>query len=95
MFLLRDEPLDPLPNEVPSIPIEVLRSSRKQFSELLLEKMRAPDGSYDESFVVPGLTIPRRKAQSTADLEMNNPLSLHDEVRDTFTFYTTSIVHGR
>ncbi|KAF8559870.1 hypothetical protein OG21DRAFT_498632 [Imleria badia] len=79
LFLLRDEPLDPSPIEVPSIPIELLRSSRKQFSELLLEKMRAPDGSYDESFVVPGLTIPRRKTQPTTDLEMNNPLSLHDE----------------
>lgn len=84
MFLLKDEPLELPPNEAPSIPIELLRISRKQFSELLLEKMRAPDGGYDESFVIPGLTIPRRKTQPTTDLEMNNPLSLHDEVRGVF-----------
>ncbi|KAF9246227.1 hypothetical protein BU15DRAFT_85032 [Melanogaster broomeanus] len=64
LFLLRDEPLEPSPNEVPNVPIELLRSSRKQFSELLFEKMRAPDGSYDESFVVPGLTITRRGGQA-------------------------------
>ncbi|KAG9318763.1 hypothetical protein JVU11DRAFT_862 [Chiua virens] len=80
VFLLKPEPLEPPPNEAPSIPIELLRRSRKQFSEQLLEKMRAPDGGYDESFVAPGLMIPRRKAHLTAiDLEMNNPLSLHDE----------------
>ncbi|KAI6101451.1 rab-GTPase-TBC domain-containing protein, partial [Pisolithus croceorrhizus] len=65
---------------MPSVPIDLLRESRKQFSELLLEKMRAPDGSYDESFVVPGLIIPRRSNQTPLNLETNNPLSLHDEV---------------
>ncbi|KAF8447631.1 rab-GTPase-TBC domain-containing protein [Boletus edulis BED1] len=84
LFLLKDEPLEPSPDEVPSIPIKLLRSSRQQFSEVLLEKMKAPDGSYDESFVVPGLTIPRQKTQLAVDLEMNNPLSLHDEARGTF-----------
>ncbi|KAF9227564.1 hypothetical protein BS17DRAFT_793259 [Gyrodon lividus] len=79
LFLLKDEPLEHPPDEVPSVPIELLRGSRKQFSELLLEKMRAPDGSYDESFVVPGLAIPRRSRQATTNLETNNPLSLHDE----------------
>jgi TBC1 domain family protein 5 len=64
------------------MPIELLRASRKQFSQLLLEKMRAPDGSYDESFVVPGLAIPRRSRPASTNLETNNPLSLHDEVRD-------------
>lgn len=57
--------------------------------------MRAPDGSYDESFVVPGLTIPRRKTQPTTDLEMNNPLSLHDEVCGALVFCEAGIVHGR
>ncbi|KIJ68961.1 hypothetical protein HYDPIDRAFT_144455 [Hydnomerulius pinastri MD-312] len=79
LFLLKDEPLEPPPDEVPSVPIELLRTSRKQFSELLLEKMRAPDGSYDESFVVPGLAIPRKSGQAPTNLETNNPLSLHDE----------------
>ncbi|KAI6045432.1 rab-GTPase-TBC domain-containing protein [Pisolithus marmoratus] len=80
MFLLRGlEPLERPSDEIPSVPIELLRESRKQFSELLLEKMRAPDGSYDESFVVPGLTIPRRSNQAPLNLETNNPLSLHEE----------------
>ena len=57
--------------------------------------MRAPDGSYDESFVVPGLTMPRRKTQTAIDLVTNNPLSLHDEARETLTFHLTSIVHGQ
>ncbi|KAI6117723.1 RabGAP TBC [Pisolithus croceorrhizus] len=80
MFLLRGlEPLERPSDEMPSVPIDLLRESRKQFSELLLEKMRAPDGSYDESFVVPGLTIPRRSNQIPLNLETNNPLSLHEE----------------
>ncbi|KIJ16847.1 hypothetical protein PAXINDRAFT_168295 [Paxillus involutus ATCC 200175] len=79
LFLLKVEPLDSPPDEVPSMPIELLRASRKQFSQLLLEKMRAPDGSYDESFVVPGLAIPRRSRPASTNLETNNPLSLHDE----------------
>ncbi|KAL4076988.1 hypothetical protein V8B97DRAFT_1938826 [Scleroderma yunnanense] len=78
-LLLGLEPLARPPDEVPSVPIELLRESRKQFSELLLEKMRAPDGSYDESFVVPGLTMPRRTNRAPLNLETNNPLSLHDE----------------
>ncbi|KAI6005499.1 rab-GTPase-TBC domain-containing protein [Pisolithus albus] len=80
MFLLRGlEPLERPSDEMPSVPIDLLRESRKQFSELLLEKMRAPDGSYDESFVVPGLTMPRRSNQTPLNLETNNPLSLHEE----------------
>jgi len=91
MFLLLClEPLARPPDEVPIVPIDLLRESRKQFSELLLEKMRAPDGSYDESFVVPGLTMPRRSNRAPLNLETNNPLSLHDEVRadnDVVTYY--------
>ncbi|CDO68876.1 hypothetical protein BN946_scf185000.g19 [Trametes cinnabarina] len=45
-----------------------------------MEKMRAPDGGYEEGFVVPGLgTLPPRTANASANLEKNNPLSLHDE----------------
>ncbi|KAG1782766.1 rab-GTPase-TBC domain-containing protein [Suillus placidus] len=79
MFLLKNVPLEPPPHEMPVPPLDALRAHRKQYSELLLEKMRAPDGSYDETFVVPGLTIPRRSAKPPTDLETNNPLSLHDE----------------
>ncbi|KAJ8597931.1 hypothetical protein M405DRAFT_802779 [Rhizopogon salebrosus TDB-379] len=41
--------------------------------------MCAPDGLYDETFVVPGVAIPRRNTKSPTNLETNNPLSLHDE----------------
>ncbi|KAG1756495.1 rab-GTPase-TBC domain-containing protein [Suillus paluster] len=79
LFLLKNVPLEPPPHEMPVPPLDALRAHRKQYSELLLEKMRAPDGSYDETFVVPGLTIPRRNTKPPTDLETNNPLSLHDE----------------
>jgi len=79
LFLLKNVPLEPPPHDIPVPPLEALRAHRKQYSELLLEKMRAPDGSYDETFVVPGLTILRRNAKPPTDLETNNPLSLHDE----------------
>lgn len=43
--------------------------------------MRAPDGSYEDGFVVPGgEQLPARTVQP-GNLERNNPLSLHDEVR--------------
>lgn len=44
--------------------------------------MRAPDGGYEEGFVIPGTGIsPPRTERSSANLDRNNPLSLHDEVR--------------
>ena len=57
-----------------------LRVSRKKYVELLLEKMRAPDGSYEEGFSVPDSSTPPKSNNNAANLETNNPLSLHDEV---------------
>ena len=49
-----------------------------------MEKMRAPDGGYEEGFTVPGTgEVPPRTEKGGGNLEMNNPLSLHDEVRPT------------
>lgn len=46
--------------------------------------MRAPDGSYEEGFIAPGgEKLPARTVQP-GNLERNNPLSLHDEVRTPF-----------
>jgi hypothetical protein len=46
--------------------------------------MRAPDGSYEDGFVAPGgEELPARTVQP-GNLERNNPLSLHDEVRAPF-----------
>jgi len=84
--------------------------SREMYKELLLEKMKAPDGSYDVDLVVPGTTGVKVKdwtrkshtnlvdgmrgiasmtmasagmhprSGSSSNLELNNPLSLHNEV---------------
>ena len=80
LFLLADEPLK-LPAGAPYVlPIEALRVSRKKYVDLLLEKMRAPDGSYEEGFSVPDSSTPPKSDNHAANLETNNPLSLHDEV---------------
>ncbi|GBE80030.1 RabGAP/TBC protein [Sparassis crispa] len=80
LFLLQAEPLQ-MPHDVVAIaPLESLRVSRKEYTKLLLEKMRSPDGSYEEGLVIPGLaTSPPRVDLSKQNLEKNNPLSLHDE----------------
>jgi hypothetical protein len=43
--------------------------------------MRAPDGSYEDGFVVPGGEQLPARSEQPGNLECNNPLSLHDEVR--------------
>ena len=46
--------------------------------------MRAPDGGYEDGFTIPGSgeSPPRAgEGKGARDLETNNPLSLHDEVR--------------
>jgi TBC1 domain family protein 5 len=43
--------------------------------------MRAPDGSYEEGLIIPGLSSsPPRTNATTANLSTNNPLSLDVEV---------------
>ncbi|KAF8212316.1 rab-GTPase-TBC domain-containing protein [Mycena galopus ATCC 62051] len=76
LFLLPDEPLQPLAEAIATPPLSSLRASRKKW-RLLMEHLRAPDGSYEEG-VMPGTLSPERRA-STGDLETNNPLSLHNE----------------
>lgn len=81
LFLVPNEPLQSqVPELEPVPPLQSLRGSRKQYANLLLEKMRAPDGSYEESFVLPGSYASRQRKPKPGNLEMNNPLSLHDEV---------------
>ena len=46
--------------------------------------MRAPDGSYEEGFIPPGGEKLPARAVPPGNLERNNPLSLHDEVRTPF-----------
>ncbi|KAJ7452501.1 rab-GTPase-TBC domain-containing protein [Mycena galericulata] len=79
LFLLPDEPLQPSPEAEATPPLPSLRASRKKYANLLMEHMRAPDGSYEESFVVPGSSISPERQASASNLETNNPLSLHNE----------------
>ncbi len=46
--------------------------------------MRAPDGSYEDGFVVPGGEKLPTRTEQPGNLERNNPLSLHDEVCPPF-----------
>ncbi|THU99309.1 RabGAP/TBC [Dendrothele bispora CBS 962.96] len=82
LFLIPDEPLRDSADELnPNSLLESLRSSRKQYVDELSDKMRAPDGSYPEGFVLPGSnTIPQRERKiNTDNLERNNPLSLDND----------------
>ncbi|KAF9069930.1 rab-GTPase-TBC domain-containing protein [Rhodocollybia butyracea] len=81
LFLIVEEPLKPPSSELnPDSMLNSLRSSRKRYAELLSQKMKAPDGSYPEGFIVPGSSAPSpRKDNRPVDLERNNPLSLHND----------------
>ncbi|KAI0329862.1 RabGAP/TBC [Cubamyces sp. BRFM 1775] len=80
LFLVPNEPLQTVADVQAAPPVKPVQAARAQYKELLMEKMRAPDGGYEEGFTVPGLgTSPPRTEKSTGNLEKNNPLSLHDE----------------
>ncbi|KAJ3550663.1 hypothetical protein NM688_g5023 [Phlebia brevispora] len=81
LFLIEVEPLQTTAaNVVARCPIRSLKESRKDYQQQLLQKMRAPDGGYEEGFVVPGTTtVPPRAERPSVNLDRNNPLSLHDE----------------
>ena len=82
LFLVPNEPLQDVAEVQAAPPLKPVQIAREKYKELLMEKMRAPDGGYEEGFTVPGLgTSPPRTEKSTGNLEKNNPLSLHDEVR--------------
>lgn len=50
---------------------------------LFLEKMRAPDGGYEDGLTIPGTNVsPPRTERTSGNLDLNNPLSLHDAVSD-------------
>ncbi|KAF7967824.1 hypothetical protein HWV62_32940 [Athelia sp. TMB] len=77
---MEDEPLQ-MPPDSPAVPpIAPIKSARKRYIDTMLATMRAPDGSYEEGFSVPGMNVSSLRAERTAaDLEKNNPLSLDDE----------------
>ncbi|KZV99115.1 RabGAP/TBC [Exidia glandulosa HHB12029] len=60
--------------------VDTMRSLRSEYVQLLMDKMRAPDGGYEEGFAVPGQALPPKKAASAgANWATNNPLSLDDQ----------------
>ncbi|KAK0503183.1 RabGAP/TBC [Armillaria luteobubalina] len=80
LFLVQSEPLKALVEADSSPLLDSLSETRKQYAALLLEKMRAPDGSYEDGFLVPGsLPSPKRESKLEDNLDRNNPLSLHTE----------------
>ncbi|KAK0459657.1 RabGAP/TBC [Desarmillaria tabescens] len=80
LFLVQSEPLKALIEADSSPLLDSLRETRRQYAALLLEKMRAPDGSYEDGFALPGsLPSPKRESRLEVNLDRNNPLSLHTE----------------
>ncbi|KAJ7582790.1 rab-GTPase-TBC domain-containing protein [Mycena floridula] len=76
LFLLPHDPLNPQLSSASLI--NTLSDLRERYCRILLEKMRAPDGSYEEGFVLPGESeTPKRASHRAGNLDENNPLSLH------------------
>ncbi|GJE98099.1 RabGAP/TBC protein [Phanerochaete sordida] len=80
LFLIEAGPLQPQPDVQARIPLDAIKTARTQYQKLFLDKMRAPDGGYEEGVTIPGTrTSPRRTERTGGDLDLNNPLSLHNE----------------
>ncbi|KAG8745299.1 hypothetical protein FRC10_008315 [Ceratobasidium sp. 414] len=71
LLLAADSPLDATTG------LQELRRLRIEYVRLLKETMRAPDGTFPETLVVPGEPAPTRTA-ANANLAQNNPLSLDE-----------------
>jgi hypothetical protein len=73
-MLAADSPLDA------STGLRELKRLRSDYVRLLKDSMRAPDGTFPESLVVPGEPEPPRRTSVDLDLAQNNPLSLDESV---------------
>ncbi|KAG9075153.1 hypothetical protein FS749_013199, partial [Ceratobasidium sp. UAMH 11750] len=71
LLLAADSPLDATTG------LKELRRLRTEYVRLLKETMRAPDGTYPDTLVVPGEPAPTRTAVDV-NLAQNNPLSLDE-----------------
>ncbi|KAG8715209.1 hypothetical protein FRC11_005281 [Ceratobasidium sp. 423] len=72
LMLAADSPLDA------STGLHELRRRRSEYVRLLKDSMRAPDGTFPESLIVPGEADPPRQTKVELDLAQNNPLSLDE-----------------
>ncbi|KAF8077999.1 rab-GTPase-TBC domain-containing protein [Lyophyllum atratum] len=82
LFLTSEEPLQPSSAPVRGTSLlQSQRYSRQDYVKQLREHMRAPDGSYEEGFILPGSPklLERTPRAIVANLDTNNPLSLHNE----------------
>ncbi|KAL5635907.1 hypothetical protein ACGC1H_004642 [Rhizoctonia solani] len=72
LILAAGSPLDA------STGLHELRRRRSEYVRLLKDSMRAPDGTFPESLVVPGEPDPPHRTKVELDLAQNNPLSLDE-----------------
>jgi TBC1 domain family protein 5 len=81
LFLAKEEPLQASLPPRPSNLLQSLRGSRKKYTALLKEKSRAPDAKYG-GWNVPlkNSTRSPRLGEGGSNLDLVNPLSLHNEV---------------
>ena len=74
--------MQPHPPVNATAPIDAIKASRITYKTLFLDKMRAPDGGYEEGVIIPGTNeSPPRTERTGGNLDQNNPLSLHNEVQ--------------
>lgn len=82
LLLCENKPLKPPAQDFPTLTLKFWQDSRKTYVDALLDKMRAPDGSYHEGLIIPGVEpLPKPHQITVKNLDKNNPLSLDTEVR--------------
>ncbi|CAG7846481.1 SubName: Full=Related to molybdenum cofactor biosynthetic protein {ECO:0000313/EMBL:CCA66895.1} [Serendipita indica DSM 11827] len=75
-------PAPPLTTELsqhPVPPLAEIRRRRDLYVDVLRDLMQAPDGNYEEGFILPGHSRPPTPALKTGTFEKNNPLSLDEQ----------------
>ncbi|KAG8885225.1 hypothetical protein FRB98_001907 [Tulasnella sp. 332] len=80
VFLIPQAPLTSELSASPASPLSVLKEARSRYVELLQDRLRAPDGSYEEGLSFPGqeeASVHIR--QKPGNWEQNNPLSLDEK----------------
>ena len=81
LFLAKEEPLQASLLPRPSTLLQSLGSSRKKYKALLKEKSRAPDAKYGGwNAPLKTSTQSPRLGKGGSNLDLINPLSLHNEV---------------
>ena len=85
LLLCEHEPLKPSAQDIPMLSLKFWQDSRKTYVDALLDNMQAPDGSYHEGLIIPGVESPPKvNPTPVKNLDKNNPLSLDTEVRQSW-----------